>query len=123
MLKSLLPHEVKVKFTNVNITLRSNLTTNTAKNLPKSLFFYRLLGFNQSHSGPLNDLPEGSIQKTPGSYESEKPNIITGIDKIHLKCDCLFGSIVKGIRETILYSFALDKRPGDEVFKELRIKL
>ena len=42
-----------------------------------------------------------------GSYKSDKPINITGIDKIHLKCDCIQGSIVNGIREPILYSFAL----------------
>ena len=30
-----------------------------------------------------------------------------GVDKVHLKADCVQGSIVNGIREPILYSFAL----------------
>ena len=48
---------------------------------------------------------------------------ITGIDKVHLKGDCILGSIVNGIREPILYSFALFKPPGHNVFKEPTIKL
>ena len=64
------------------------------------------MGFTQSHSGLSGDI-EGFIQFIPGSYKSNKPIIITGIDKIHLKCDC-----INGCRGPILYSFALDKPPG-----------
>ena len=58
-----------------------------------------------------------------GSYKSDRPINITGIDKIHLKCDCIQGSIVNGIREPILYSFALSSPPGYKIYKEPRIKL
>ena len=58
-----------------------------------------------------------------GFYKSDKPINITGIDKIHLKCDCIQGSIVNGIREPILYSFALSSPPGYKIYKEPRIKL
>ena len=58
-----------------------------------------------------------------GSYKSDKPINITGIDKIHLKCDCIQGSFVNGIREPILYSFALSSPPGHKIFKEPRVKL
>ena len=58
-----------------------------------------------------------------GSYKSDKPINITGIDKIHLKCDCIQGSIVNGIREPILYSFALSSPPGHKIYKEPRVKL
>ena len=59
----------------------------------------------------------------PGSYQSERPNNITGIDKVHLKCDCIDGSIVNGVREPILYSFALDQPPGHKIYKEPKVKL
>ena len=59
----------------------------------------------------------------PGSYKSDSPINITGIDKIHLKCDCIQGSIVNGIREPILYSFALSSPPGHKIYKEPRVKL
>ena len=58
-----------------------------------------------------------------GSYKSDKPINITGIDKIHLKCDCIDGSIVNGTREPILYSFALSSPPGHKIYKEPRVKL
>ena len=56
-----------------------------------------------------------------GSYESDKPINITGIDKIHSKCDCRQGSIVNGVREPILFSFALSSPPGYKINKEPRI--
>ena len=48
---------------------------------------------------------------------------ITGVNKVHLKCDCIIGSIVNGVRETVLFSFALDSPPGHEIFEGRRIKL
>ena len=56
-----------------------------------------------------------------GSYKSDKPIIITGVDKNHLKCDCINESILDGIRHPILYSFALSPVPGYKIYKELRI--
>ena len=58
-----------------------------------------------------------------GSCKTDKPINITGIDKIQLKCDCIQGSIVNGIREPFLYSFALFSPPGDKVYREQRKKL
>ena len=58
-----------------------------------------------------------------GSYKSDKPVNITGIDKVHLKCACIRGSRVNGVREPILYSFALSSPPGHKIYKEPRIKL
>ena len=57
-----------------------------------------------------------------GSHKSEKPIRISGIDKVHLKCDCIQGSIVNGIREPVLYSFALSSPPGQKIYKKLRVK-
>ena len=59
----------------------------------------------------------------PGSYKSDKAINITSIDKVHLKCDCIDGSIVNGIREPILYSFALDQPPDYTMYKEPKSKL
>ena len=59
----------------------------------------------------------------PGSYEGYRPINITGIDKVHLKCDCIQGSIVNGVREPILYSFALSSPAGHKVIKEPSVKL
>ena len=86
MLKSLLPHEIKESNTINDISLRSNLTTNkTIENTKISLLF-TIVGFTQSHSGPLNDPPKGYIQKTSGTYKSDKSINITGIDETHSKC-------------------------------------
>ena len=85
-------------------------------------FFYTILCFTRSRSYRLKDI-DGFYQLNAGSYKGDKPINITGIDKIHLKCDCIQGSIVSGIREPILYSFALPSPPGHKIFKEPRIKL
>ena len=52
-----------------------------------------------------------------GTHTSEKP-VITTTDKVHLKCDCVDGSIVNGIREQILFSFNLSAPPGYKIIKE-----
>ena len=54
----------------------------------------------------------------PGTHTSEKPVMITTTDKVHLKCDCVDGSIVNGIREQILFSFNLSAPPGNKIIKE-----
>ena len=60
---------------------------------------------------------------TAGTHISEKPVMITTTDKVHLKCDCVDGSIVNGIREQILFSFNLSAPPGYKIIKELNIIL
>ena len=110
MLKPLLPIQAKLKITIDDIKLRSNLTTNKTKRSTRRSFFNTILGFTLSHSRPLGDI-KGFIQKVRGAYESLKPNNITRMDKNHLTCDCDNGSIVFGIREPIMYSFALDQPP------------
>ena len=121
-LKHILPNNVKVNITIDDIRLKSNLKTNQTLIFTEKSFFYTSLGFTQSRSYPLDDI-DGFYQIIAGSYKSDKPINITGIDKIHLKCDCIQGSIVNGIREPILYSFALSSPPGHKIYKEPRIKL
>ena len=104
---------MKVRITIDDIRLKSNLKTNQTLLFTNKLFFYSILGFTQSHQGPLNDI-EGFYQIIPGSYKSDKPINITGIDEVHLKCDCINRSIVDGCREPILYSFALSSPPTSE---------
>ena len=81
-----------------------------------------ILGFVQSYSGELGDI-EGFIQLIQGTHKGDWPINLTGIDKVQLKCDCIHGSIVNGVREPILYSFALSSPPGHKIFKEPRVKL
>ena len=76
----------------------------------------------ESHRGMLGD-NLGFVQMITGTYESDKPIKITGLDKNHLKADCINGSKVNGVRGPILYSFASDKSPGHKICEEPRIKL
>ena len=73
----------------------------------EKLFFTSILGF------------------TPGSdYIHYNKNIsqknvnLGNTNKIHLKCDCIDGSIQNGLRQPILFSFFLDKPSGYKVFCE-----
>ena len=59
----------------------------------------------------------------PGSYESKRPFNITGIDKIHLKGDCIQGSIVDRVHEPVMYSFLSDKPPGHKFHHSAKNKL
>ena len=121
-LKHILPDNVKINVTIDDIRLKSNLKINQTLIFTEKSFFYTILGFTQSRSYPLDDI-DGFYQLIAGSYKSDKPINITGIDKIHLKCDCIQGSIVNGIREPILYSFVLSSPPGHKIYKEHRVKL
>ena len=121
-LKHILPDNVKLSVTIDDIRLKSNLKTKQTLTVTEKSFFYTILGFTQSRSYPLDDI-DGFYQLIAGSYKSDKPINITGIDKLHLKCDCIQGSIVNGKRETILYRFALSSPPGHKIHKEPRVKL
>ena len=121
-LKHILPNNVNVNITIDDIRLKSNLKINQTLIFTERSFFFTILGFTQSRSYPLNDI-DSHYQIIAGSYNSDRPINITGIDKIHLKCDCIQGSIVNGIREPILYSFALSSPPGHRIYKEPRVKL
>ena len=121
-LKHILPDNVKVNITIDDIRLKSNLKINQTLLFTEKSFFYTILGFTQSRSYPLDDI-DGFYQIIAGLYKSDRPINITGIDKIHLKCNCIQGSIVNGIREPILFSFALSSPPGHKIYKEPKIKL
>ena len=102
--------------------LKSNLKTNQTLIFTEKCFFYTFLGFTLSRSYPQDDI-DGFYQLIAGSYKSDKPINITGIDKIHLNCDCIQGGIVNGKREPILFSFAFSSPPGQKIYKEPRVKL
>ena len=70
-------------------------------------FFSTILGFTP-----------GWDYKHYNKYISQKIVNLSITNKIHLKCDCIDGSLVNGIRQPILYSFILDKLPGYKVFSE-----
>ena len=77
-------------------------------------FFHTLLGFT-----PYWDYkPPNSNTPIPGVYTRDKISNLNTINKIHLKCDCIDGSIQDGVRQPILFSFVLDKPSGYKVFSE-----
>ena len=70
-------------------------------------FFHTLLGFT-----PYLDYKSGV-------YSSDKVILnLNTINKIHLKCDIIDGSIQDGVRQPILFSFVLDKPAGYKTFCE-----
>ena len=79
-------------------------------------FFHTLLGFSPYMDYKPNNSNHVLI---PGVYPSDKIilNLYTR-DKIHLKCDCIDGSIQDGVRQPILFSFVLDKPSGYKKFSE-----
>ena len=113
---------MKASVTIDDVWLKSILKTNQTLFFSEKSFFYTILGLTRSGSYILDDI-DGFYQLIAGSYKSDKPINITGIDKIHLKCDYIQRSIVNGIREPILYSLVLSSPPGYKIFKEPRIKL
>ena len=66
---------------------------------------------------------KGFVQLIPGSYKSNRTINITGFDKVHLKTGFISGSILDGLRQPILFSFATDKPPGHKFCEEPKSKL
>ena len=121
-LKYILPDNVKVNVTIDDVRIKSNLKNNQTLIFTEKSFFHKILGYTRSRSYPLDDI-DGFYQLIAGSYKSDRPINITGINKIHSKCDCIIGSVVNGVREPILYSFALNSPPGHKIYKQSRVKL
>ena len=70
-------------------------------------FFINVLGFTP-----------GWDYKHYNKYISQNFLKLGSTNKIHLKCDIIDGSVVNGLKQPILYSFVLDKKPGYKVFSE-----
>ena len=70
-------------------------------------FFTTILGFTP-----------GWDYKRYNQYLSQKIINLSSTNKIHLKCDVIDGSVVNGDRQSILYSFVLNKPSGYKVFCE-----
>ena len=120
-LKCNLPKIVKVSVTIDDVRLKSCLKVNQTLIFTEKSFFHTTLGFTRSRFYPLDDI-NGFYQLIAQSYKSDRPIAITGIDKISLKCDCINGSIVNGIQEPILYSFAPKSPPGHKLYIKPRVK-
>ena len=103
-LQSALPYsDFKFNIIPDTISMKSVLTTSNPIHFNSEL--NKVLGFIQR-------------DYLSGTHTSEKPVMITTTDKVHLKCDCVDGSIVNGIREQILFSFNLNAPPGYKTIKE-----
>ena len=120
--KYILPDNVKASVRVDGVRLKSVLKINQTLIFTEKSFFYTILGFNRSRFYPLDDI-DGFYQLIAGSYKGDRPINITETDKNDLKCDCINGPIVNGIREPILYSFVLSSPPGHKIYKEPGIKL
>ena len=105
---SLLDSDLKINIKAETISMKSILTTSDPIYFNSEL--NKLLRFTKT-------------DYSSGTHISENPVIITTTDKVHLKYDCVDGSIVNGIREQILFSFNLSAPPGYEIIKEPNIIL
>ena len=88
-----------------DISMKSDLLTNKILRFDKNSFFKTLLGFSS-----------GWDYKNNNDYVSDKITDLSTIDKIHLKCNVIDGSIQDGLRQPILFSFVLDKPSGYKIF-------
>ena len=93
-----------------DITRKTELVVRTgiiAIKFDEKSFFSTILGFTP-----------GWDYKHYSKYTSQKLVNLGSTKKIHLKCDCIDGSVVNGLRQPILFSFILDKPSGYKVFCE-----
>ena len=82
-LKNILP-DVKISVIIDEKIYKSNLEIDQTLMFTNKSFFYTILGFTQSHSYPLDDIG-GFYKLVAGSYKSDRPINITGVDEIHIK--------------------------------------
>ena len=54
----------------------------------------------------------------PSVYSTDKISKLCTINKIHLKCGCINGSIINGIQQSNLCTFILNEPPDFKVFSE-----
>ena len=93
-----------------DITRKTKLVVNSgiiAIRFDEKSFFSTVLGFTP-----------GWDYKHYNKYISLKIVNLSNTNKIHLKCDCIDGTIQGGIRQPIVFSFVLDKPAGYKVFCE-----
>ena len=93
-----------------DLTMKTKLVVRSgiiAIRFDEQSFFSTVLGFTP-----------GWDYKHYNKYISQKILNLGSRNKIHLKCDCIDGSVVNGLRQPMLYSFVLDKKPGYKVFSE-----
>ena len=97
-----------------DITMKTKLVVRSgiiAVRFDEQSFFSTILGFTP-----------GWEYKHYDKCISQKIVNLSNMNKIHLKCDAIDGSVVNGSRQTILFSFVLDKPAGYKVFCERETK-
>ena len=83
--------------------------------LMRILFFILFLGFTPFWDyKPTNAF----LTDSPGVYSKEKFLNLNTVKKIHLNCDVIDGSVVKRVREPILFSCIIDKPTAYKLFRE-----
>ena len=104
---------------NVQLLLTHTGTIFESLRFDKKSFFHVILGFTPYWDYKMANTDFGAPAVNNGVYVSDKIILnLNTIDKIHLKCDCIDGSIQDGVRQPILFSFVLDKPSGYKVFSE-----
>ena len=97
---------IVIEFDDINMKTKLDVKAGIiAIRFDEKSFFNNILGFTP-----------GWDYKHYNKYISQKIVNLGNTNKIHLKCDVIDGSVVDGLRQPILYSFVLDKKPGYKVF-------
>ena len=99
-LNTALPENLKVKADEK--FMKTVLTTKDDENFNSDL--NEILGFTNK-------------EYKAGTHLSEKVINITSVDKLHVNCNCIDGSILDGKPESILFSHRLDARTGYKIFE------
>ena len=109
---------LKIEYDDLNKNVKLILTrfgsTFETLRFDEKSFFHTLLGF-----APYWDYKPTNafFADAPGVYTSDKIILnLNTINKIHLKCDIIDGSVQDGVRQPILFSFVLDKPSGYKIF-------
>ena len=77
-------------------------------------FFHTILGFDPYWDYKTTNAIHADA---PGVYTTDKIVLnLNTINKIHLKYDCIEGSVVNGVRQPFLFSFVMDKPSVYKVF-------
>ena len=99
---------IVIEYDDINMKTKLDVKAGfIAMRFDEKSFFSTILGFTS-----------GWDYKHYNKYISQKIVNLSNTNKIHLKCDVIDGSEVNGLRQSILYSFVLDKKPGYKVFSE-----
>ena len=99
---------IVIEYDDINMKTKLDVKSGIiAIRFDEKTFFSTILGFSP-----------GWDYKHYNKYLSQKIVNLSNTNKIHLKCDVIDGSVVNGLRQSISYSFVLDKKPGYKVFSE-----